>query len=134
MRAFAAVVELGSFARASEQLDISTTAASRLVADLEKHLGAQLLQRSTRRLTLTETGATYFERCRQILADIDEAEATAGSFDVRPRGLLRINLPVSFGLRYVVYFSLTVIKGLAIILPTSFSPIITLCRATLQSS
>ncbi len=101
MRAFAAIVELGAFARAAEQLGISTTATSRLVADLEKHLGAQLLQRSTRRLNLTEAGAAYFERCRQILADIDEAEAAAGGSDASPRGVLRINLPVSFGLRYV---------------------------------
>lgn len=101
MRAFCAVVDLGSFARAAEQLDISTTATSRLVADLEKHLGAQLLQRSTRRLNLTETGAAYFERCRQILADIEEAEAGASASDAAPRGLLRINLPQTFGLRYV---------------------------------
>lgn len=101
MRAFCAVVELGSFARAADQLDVSTTAISRLVADLEKHLAAQLLQRSTRRLNLTETGAAYFERCRQIVADVDEAEAEAAGSDASPRGVLRINLPVSFGLRYI---------------------------------
>ena len=101
MQAFVAVVEAGSFARAAEQLRISTTSASRLISELESHLGARLLQRTTRRLALTETGAAYFERCRQILSDVEEAESLAAEADAQPKGLLRISLPQSFGLRYI---------------------------------
>lgn len=101
MRVFSAVVETGSFARAAEQLHLSATAASRHVAELEKHLGAQLLQRSTRRIHLTEIGANYYDRCRLILADVEEAEAQAATSESQPKGILRISLPHSFGLRYV---------------------------------
>jgi len=101
MRVFTTVVETGSFSRAAEQLNLSATATSRHVAELEKHLGAQLLQRSTRKLHLTEIGANYFDRCRTILADVEEAEAQAATSESQPRGTLRISLPHSFGLRYV---------------------------------
>lgn len=101
MRVFATVVETGSFSRAAEQLQLSATAASRHVAELEKHLGAQLLQRSTRRLNLTGVGAEYYDRCRLILADVEEAEAQAATAESQPKGLLRISLPHSFGLRYI---------------------------------
>ena len=101
MRVFTAVVETGSFSRAAEQLHLSATAASRHVAELEKHLGAQLLQRSTRRIHLTEIGANYYDRCRLILADVEEAETQASTSESQPKGLLRISLPHSFGLRYV---------------------------------
>ena len=101
MRVFATVVETGSFARAAEQLQLSATATSRHVAELEKHLGAQLLQRSTRRLNLTGIGAEYYDRCRLILADVEEAEAQAATAESQPKGLLRISLPHSFGLRYI---------------------------------
>ncbi|MBU3735981.1 MAG: LysR family transcriptional regulator, partial [Methylobacterium sp.] len=101
MRVFSSVVESGSFVRAAEQLDLSATATSRHVAELEKHLGAQLLQRSTRRLHLTEIGAHYYERCRTILADVEEAEAQAATSESQPRGMLRVSLPHSFGLRYI---------------------------------
>lgn len=101
MRVFATVVESGSFSAAAEQLRLSATATSRHVADLEKHLGAQLLQRSTRRLHLTEIGTSYYERCRLILADVEEAETQAATSESQPRGVLRISLPHSFGLRYI---------------------------------
>ena len=101
MRVFASVVESGSFVRAAEQLELSATATSRHIAELEKHLGAQLLQRSTRRLHPTEIGTQYYERCRAILADIEEAEAQAATSESQPRGTLRISLPHSFGLRYI---------------------------------
>lgn len=101
MRVFTSVVETGSFARASEQLHISATATSRHVAELEKHLGAQLLQRSTRHLSLTEIGANYYDRCRVILADVDEAETQAATQESQPRGVLRLSLPHGFGLRYI---------------------------------
>lgn len=101
MQVYCAVVDAGAFARAAERLNLSTSAVSRHVAELERHLGARLLQRSTRRLSLTETGAAYYERCRQILADVDEAESLAGAAEARPHGLLRVSLPHSFGLAYV---------------------------------
>lgn len=101
MRVFTSVVETGSFSRAADQLHLSTTATSRHVAELEKHLGAQLLQRSTRRLSLTEIGANYYDRCRVILADVEEAEAQATTQESQPRGVLRLSLPHSFGLRYI---------------------------------
>jgi DNA-binding transcriptional LysR family regulator len=101
MRVFTTVVDTGSFARAAEQLHLSATAASRHVAELEKHLGAQLLQRSTRRINLTEIGANYYDRCRSILADVEEAEAQAATSESQPRGMLRISLPTSFGLQYI---------------------------------
>jgi DNA-binding transcriptional LysR family regulator len=101
MKVFTTVVEAGAFTRAAEQLHLSTTATSRLVAELEKHLGARLLQRTTRRLKLTEPGARYYERCRQILADLDEAESLAAADTAQVRGSLRLSLPHSFGLAYV---------------------------------
>jgi DNA-binding transcriptional LysR family regulator len=101
MQVFSSVVEAGSFSRAAEQLHISNTAASRHIADLERHLGVQLLQRSTRRLSLTDAGANYYERCRQILAEVEDAEATAGNAEGQVRGSLRMSLPHSFGLQYV---------------------------------
>lgn len=101
MRVFATVVETGSFARAAQQLHLSATAVSRYVAELERHLGAQLLQRSTRRLNLSELGANYYDRCRLILADVEEAEAQVATSESQPRGTLRLSLPHSFGLRYI---------------------------------
>lgn len=101
MKVFSTVVDSGSFSRAADQLHLSSTAVSRHVAELEKHLGAQLLQRSTRRLHLTEIGANYYDRCRVILADVDEAETQAATQESQPRGVLRLSLPHSFGLRYI---------------------------------
>jgi DNA-binding transcriptional LysR family regulator len=101
MRVFARVVEAGSFSHAAERLSLSTTATSRLVADLESHLGARLLHRTTRRLSLTDAGRSYFERCVNILDDVDEAEAIAGSATRKVTGTLRVNAPVSFGARHL---------------------------------
>jgi DNA-binding transcriptional LysR family regulator len=101
MKVFVAVVEAGAFARAAEPLRLSTTAVSRLVADLERHLGARLLHRTTRRLSLTDIGGQYYERCRRILADVDEAENLAAGADAQARGLMRLSLPHSFGLAYI---------------------------------
>src|SRR6516225_9544319 len=98
---FAKVVEQGSFARAAERLELSTSAVSRHVADLEAHLGARLLNRTTRRLSLTESGRAFYERCVQLLADLEEAEQSAGAGTVRPRGTLRITCAITFGTRYL---------------------------------
>jgi DNA-binding transcriptional LysR family regulator len=97
MRVFAKVVEQGSFARAAQALDMSATVVTRNVADLEAHLGTRLLNRTTRRLSLTETGQQYLERVRQILADIDDADAIASSSARKPRGTLRIYCHPGFG-------------------------------------
>ncbi|MEW9897121.1 LysR family transcriptional regulator [Chitinivorax sp. PXF-14] len=101
MQTFARVVEAGSFVRAAERLGISTTAASRLVADLEARLATRLLNRTTRRLSLTEAGQAYYERCQQILHDIDDAEIAVGSETRRPAGLLRLSAPFTFGHRHL---------------------------------
>ena len=93
MQAFVHVVEAGSFVRAAEKLGSSTSSTSRQVADLEAHLGARLLNRTTRRLSLTETGQAYYERCAQLLADIDEAEAAAGAAAAAPFGRLKLTCP-----------------------------------------
>ena len=99
--AFVKVVETGSFARAAERLDVSVSSVSRHVTDLEAHLGARLLNRTTRRLSLTEAGRAFHERCVQLLADLEEAEASAGAGAIVPRGTLRLSCGVSFGTRYV---------------------------------
>jgi len=97
MRVFAKVVEHGSFARAAVALDMSNTVVTRNVADLEAHLGTRLLNRTTRKLSLTETGQSYLERVKQILTDIDDADAIASSSARKASGTLRIYCQHSFG-------------------------------------
>jgi DNA-binding transcriptional LysR family regulator len=99
--AFTRVVESGSFARAAERLDVSVSSVSRHVADLEAHLAARLLHRTTRRLSLTEAGRVFYERCVQLLADLAEAEASAGAGTLVARGTLRVSCGVSFGTQFV---------------------------------
>jgi DNA-binding transcriptional LysR family regulator len=94
-------VEHGSFAKAAERLGISTSACSRHVAELETHLDSRLLNRTTRRLSLTESGQAFFERCVQVLADLEEAEQTAAASAARPRGTLKLTCSISFGVRHV---------------------------------
>ena len=101
MQAFVRVVDAGSFARAAERLGISTSACSRLVADLEAHLDTRLLNRTTRSLSLTEAGSAFHERCQQVLADLEDAETAAHAGRERPRGTLRVTCSVNFGLRHV---------------------------------
>lgn len=97
MKVLVKVVDAGSFARAAEALDTSTAAVSRQVGALEAHLGARLMNRTTRRLSLTDAGAEFCERSRAILDEIAEAEAAAGRQSRQPMGLLRITAPLSFG-------------------------------------
>src|SRR3982751_3129684 len=99
--AFSRVVEAGSFARAAERLDTSVSAVSRHVAELEAHLGARLLNRTTRRLSLTETGQAFHQRCVQILADLEEAEEAAHAGTAQPRGVLRLTSSITFGARHL---------------------------------
>lgn len=93
MRVFERVVDEGGFAAAARALDLSAPVVTRLVADLEEHLGTRLLQRSTRRLSLTEAGQTYLSRVRHILQDIDEAEEATSSHTTETAGLLRLHAP-----------------------------------------
>jgi DNA-binding transcriptional LysR family regulator len=90
IEAFVRVVEAGSFVRAAERMRVSTSSLSRLLADLEAHVGARLLQRTTRRLSLTESGQAYYERCFTLLADLAEADAVAGQAAGAVRGTLRL--------------------------------------------
>ncbi len=98
MSVFAKVVELGSFARAAGRLELSTSAVSRQVADLEAHLQTRLLNRTTRKLSLTESGHAFYERCIQVLADLDEAEQSAAQTSLVPRGTIKLTCGHSFGL------------------------------------
>lgn len=98
---FAKVVEQGSFARAAERLDLSTSAVSRHVADLESHLRARLLNRTTRRLSLTESGRAFHERALQLLADLEEAEAAVTAGALAPRGTLKLTCSITFGERHL---------------------------------
>ncbi|MDR3534185.1 MAG: LysR family transcriptional regulator [Rhodopila sp.] len=97
MAAFVQVVERGGFTAAAEELRLSRAMVSKHVQDLEEHLGARLLNRTTRKVSLTEIGRVYHERCAEILAEIAETEGAVGDLQARPRGRLRINAPVSFG-------------------------------------
>jgi len=101
MKTFVAVVADGSFSAAAQRLDMSPQLASKYVAQLEERLGARLLNRSTRRLSLTEAGKAYNERCRQVLADIDDMENAIGDLTARASGTLRINAPMSFGVSHL---------------------------------
>lgn len=96
MRVFSRVIDSGSFAGAARELNLSPAVVTRLVADLEEHLGARLINRTTRRLALTDTGELYLERVRQILTEVDEAEALASAATSEPRGHLRVLAPPAF--------------------------------------
>lgn len=97
LRALVKVVELGSFSEAGRQLRLSRSAVSKYIADLENDLGVQLLNRTTRRASPTENGQAYFERALTILADLDAADQSVAQLQSTPRGLLRVNAPMSFG-------------------------------------
>ncbi|KRB79094.1 LysR family transcriptional regulator [Noviherbaspirillum sp. Root189] len=97
MRVFAKVIEQGSFARAAQALDMSNAVVTRHVADLEDHLGTRLMNRTTRKLSLTETGHAYLERVLQILQEVEDAEAIASSQSKKPAGILRIYSHLGFG-------------------------------------
>lgn len=101
LQAFVAVVEAGSFTAAAGRLDIAKSAVSRRVSALEERLGVQLLRRTTRRLNLTETGRSFYERSARILADLDEAESAVAQEHGELRGTLKVALPLSFGTRHM---------------------------------
>ncbi|MCE8027040.1 LysR family transcriptional regulator [Billgrantia aerodenitrificans] len=101
MTAFVRVAELGSYTRAAETLNLSRTRISRLIMELESHLGVRLLQRTTRRLHLTEAGESYLASAQGILQALEEAEAELGAGSTEVCGRLRVNGPMSFGMRFL---------------------------------
>ena len=101
MRVFSRVVDEGSFARAARELNLSPAVVTRLVADLEEHLGSRLINRTTRRLSLTDTGELYLERVRHILTEVEEAEALATASTSEPRGHLRVLCPPAFAVHQI---------------------------------
>ncbi|WP_325095146.1 LysR family transcriptional regulator, partial [Burkholderia contaminans] len=100
MRVFVRVVDAGSFTAAAQQMNSTTAYASRAVSDLEAHLRTRLLNRTTRRIALTEAGERYLQRCEQILAYVDQAEAEAGDAHARPSGKLKVHCFTSLGQHY----------------------------------
>ncbi len=93
MRVFLRVIDEGGFAKAARALDMAPPVVTRVVAELESHLGARLLNRTTRRIALTDVGEAYLERARQILVDVEEAEALASEATKDPRGVVRVLTP-----------------------------------------
>jgi DNA-binding transcriptional LysR family regulator len=101
MQAFAKVVALGSYAEAGRQLGLTRSAVSKGVMELEQILGARLLDRTTRRVSPTEAGLAYYERCVDILSRIEETEQQVSRLHDEPRGVLKVNGPMSFGALYL---------------------------------
>src|SRR5215467_137451 len=101
MNAFAKVVAAGGYAEAARRLGLTRSAVSKAVMELEQLLGARLLDRTTRRVTPTEVGLAYYERCVSILADVEETELQVSRLHDEPKGVLKINAPMSFGTLYL---------------------------------
>lgn len=101
MDIFRRVAELGSFSAVARQLNVARSVVTRQVAALEARLGARLIARSTRRLSLTSAGSAYLEKCREILRLVDAAESDLAEERQMPRGHIRLSVPLSFGLRHL---------------------------------
>lgn len=101
MQIFVAVAEAGSVTAAAERMNLAKSAVSRRLAELEAHLGVSLIQRTTRRLNLTESGRAYYARCVAILADVEDAEAEVSQAHGALRGHLKVALPQAFGLLHL---------------------------------
>jgi DNA-binding transcriptional LysR family regulator len=110
MTAFVAVADLQGFAPAARKLGLSPSGVTRLIAALEDRLGARLLQRTTRSVTLTDVGARYLERARRILADVEEAEISAQAERTAPSGRLVVSAPIGFGRIHVSPIMSTYLK------------------------
>lgn len=98
---FARVVEEGSFTAAAERLGESKSAVSKQISRLEDGLGTRLLNRTTRRMSLTEAGAIFYERVRRVVEEVEEARVAVSQLQAAPRGTLRISAPVSFGMSHI---------------------------------
>ena len=101
MRVFARVVESGSFTGAAARLGMSVSRVSQHVKELEERLAARLLNRTTRKISLTEVGRAYYQRCIRLLADLEETERCVSDMHAAPRGELRVNAWPSFGVRHL---------------------------------
>jgi DNA-binding transcriptional LysR family regulator len=101
LEVFVEVVRKDGFARAAESLDTSPANVTRYISDLEAHLQTRLLNRSSRKMSLTSSGVALFERAKSILDDVAEAEAIVSSATMQPQGVLRINAPLSFGVLHL---------------------------------
>src|ERR1700753_1212984 len=102
MGAFVRTVDLGSFSKAAAETGTKVSTVSRYVTALEADVGAALLNRSTRRLHLTEAVRTFYERAVQIIAEVDDVRNVTRSLNERPQGLLKINIPSAFGRRHIM--------------------------------
>ena len=102
LRLFVSVVEANSFSQGGARLGVPQSTASRMISRLEERLGARLLQRSTRNLTLTEAGKIYLERVARIVTDLDEATEAVRDLGAAPAGLLRVLAPAAFGRLFLV--------------------------------
>lgn len=102
MRLFVRVAELGSFSAVAQQMNVARSIVTRQIAALETHLGTMLIARSTRRMSLTSAGASYLEKCREILSLVEAAEMGLTDDRQAPRGGIRITLPFSFGIRQMM--------------------------------
>ncbi|SDG84641.1 MULTISPECIES: LysR family transcriptional regulator [unclassified Duganella] len=101
LEVFVEVVKRDGFARAAEALDTSPANVTRYISDLESHLQTRLLNRSSRKMSLTSSGEALFERAKSILDDVAEAEAIVSSAALQPHGVLRVNAPLSFGVLHL---------------------------------
>lgn len=101
MNAFVKVVASASYAEAARRLGLTRSAVSKAVMELEQQLGARLLDRTTRRVTPTEAGLAYYDRCLAILAQVEETEAQISRLHDEPKGVLKVNAPMSFGALYL---------------------------------
>ncbi len=101
LQTFVAVVEAGTFVKATEGLVMSKAAVSRYVGSLEARLGVRLLHRTTRQLSLTEEGKVFYVRCKELLGELDEAEAEITSRTGQAVGRVRVNAPVTFGILHL---------------------------------
>ncbi len=102
MRLFVLVAEMGSFSAVAQRMNLARSVLTRQISALETHLGAKLLARSTRRLSLTSAGAGYLEKCREIISLVEAAETDLNEDRQTPRGHIRATLPLSFGVRQLM--------------------------------
>jgi DNA-binding transcriptional LysR family regulator len=101
IESFVAVAQLGSFVKAADRLGLSKAMVSRNVSELEARLGVRLMQRTTRRLSLSDAGAEYLQRCVQILGELHDANAAVSASAVQAQGVLKISAPLTFGIRHL---------------------------------
>ncbi|WP_338867928.1 LysR family transcriptional regulator [Myxococcus stipitatus] len=101
MAVFAKVVSSGSFSAAARHFQLTPAAVSKQIQVLEEWAGARLLERTTRRLSLTEAGASFHKRCARILEEVEEARSETSALHVSPRGQLRVSAPLTFGIQHL---------------------------------